>query len=677
MTVVRNIGKNTIGDGKKMAISMRGYERSTHNLDTIFQNTQAVGTLVPFYVNQILKSDTFDINLEAKVLTHPTVGPLFGSLDLQCHMFFAPDRLYISALHNNKLNVGLNMSTVKYPKLMNVLFGDETDKPTASDEFIQVHPSCLLNYLGISGWGVQAANNSGSPIKKRATAFLAYWDIVKNYYANRQEENAWMIGTPTEISLVTGGGNATLGGNMRPSDLIRTTTSVRRRPYTGLSTTSPNTAMRIYCDTKSIKPEDILAVVAFRPTLEASGYDSAQDKDFGEIRLLEVATMTAASTFNYYAVSFNKVPSATNTFITLRSIYIDVVPVLESFPLENIDTMREDILASRSNVEFQINEDTYAPYGSVLQRNAAGLLRTSSNQFGLALRTYNSDLLQNWINTDWIDGENGINAITSIDVSEGSFKIDTLNLAKKVYDMLNRVALSGGSYQDWLETVWDDDYHQRCEIPTFEGGMTKDIAFQEVVSNSASEDEPLGTLAGRGVIVNGAGGHMVVKVDEPGILMGICSIRPKIVYTQGNRWFNDLDSPDDLHKPALTGIGFQDITCDEMAWWTRGGSAETTNGLAAPVGIGKQTAWIKYQTDVNRAYGNFALRDNEGFMVLGRNYEMDETDFTIKDMTTYIDPSKFNYIFADTSLEAMNFWVNIGVRVKARRKMSAKSIPNL
>ena len=49
----------------------------------------------------------------------------------------------------------------------------------------------------------------------------------------------------------------------------------------------------------------------------------------------------------------------------------------------------------------------------------------------------------------------------------------------------------------------------------------------------------------------------------------------------------------------------------------------------------------------------------------------------IKYITTYIDPEKYNYIFADTSLDAMNFWVQLGIGAKVRRKMSAKVIPNL
>ena len=88
-------------------------------------------------------------------------------------------------------------------------------------------------------------------------------------------------------------------------------------------------------------------------------------------------------------------------------------------------------------------------------------------------------------------------------------------------------------------------------------------------------------------------------------------------------------------------------------------------------------------TNINRTYGNFAIKDNEAFMVMNRNYEMQingnptPTSIRIGDLSTYIDPVKFNYIFADTSLEAMNFWVQTKFDTKARRLISAKQIPNL
>ena len=77
----------------------------------------APGTLVPFMSKVMLPGDTFDITLNAEVLTHPTVGPLFGSYKLQLDVFAIPLRLYQAQLHNNKLGIGLDMSKIRLPEL--------------------------------------------------------------------------------------------------------------------------------------------------------------------------------------------------------------------------------------------------------------------------------------------------------------------------------------------------------------------------------------------------------------------------------------------------------------------------------------------------------------------------------------------------------------------------------
>ena len=152
--------------------------------------------------------------------------------------------------------------------------------------------------------------------------------------------------------------------------------------------------------------------------------------------------------------------------------------------------------------------------------------------------------------TIWIEGVQEVNEISAVDVSDGKLSMDALNLAQKVYNMLNRIVVSGGTYRDWLETVYTgSNYFERCETPIFEGGTSQEIVFQEVVSNSASEDEPLGTLAGRGVTTGKQrGGHIKIKVTEPGYIMCISSITPRIDYSQGNDWDTELLTMDDLHK---------------------------------------------------------------------------------------------------------------------------------
>ena len=65
------------------------------------------------------------------------------------------------------------------------------------------------------------------------------------------------------------------------------------------------------------------------------------------------------------------------------------------------------------------------------------------------------------------------------------------------------------------------------------------------------------------------------------------------------------------------------------------------------------------------------------FMCLNRVYEENQEDGTIDNATTYIDPTIYNNIFAESRLSSQNFWVQVAFDVTARRVMSAKQIPNL
>ena len=59
------------------------------------------------------------------------------------------------------------------------------DKPI---EIQQISQSSLLAYLGIRGNGRHKENPRYTVRYFNAIPYLAYWDIYKNYYANKQEE---------------------------------------------------------------------------------------------------------------------------------------------------------------------------------------------------------------------------------------------------------------------------------------------------------------------------------------------------------------------------------------------------------------------------------------------------------------------------------------------------------
>ena len=187
---------------------------------------------------------------------------------------------------------------------------------------------------------------------------------------------------------------------------------------------------------------------------------------------------------------------------------------------------------------------------------------------------------------------------------------------------------SGGSYYDWIEVTYDHNSYVRSETPLYHGGLSQELVFQEVISNSESGQQPLGTLAGRGVMAGREkGGQATIKVAEHCYIIGLVSITPRIDYSQGNAWDIHLQTMDDFHKPALDQIGFQDLMQEEMAWWTTTHFGTDWVEYSA----GKLPAWMNYMTSVNRTFGNFAIASNEMFMTLNRRYERNP-DGTIKDL---------------------------------------------
>lgn len=679
------LGGDRLGSGNKQKVTMHGFERSNHDLGYVWRNTQAPGTLVPFMTKLALPGDEFDINLAADVKTHPTLGPLFASFKLQLDVFSCPIRLYHSWLHNNKLNIGNNMATVKLPQLKfenmnNVFMGEPTYILDINNQ--QINQSCIFSYLGLRGIG-QTSPDANEPqiIYKNGLPFLMYWDIYKNYYANKQEEVGYVIHNADELLAIN-------EVNLK----VNSVDVYTGNPY-NIGIVVPTTELlTIDCLYMVMHNGDAIPAVG---TTSLSIWLRDEDTIFVKEQMnLTGADITAVTYvdeglgYGLYQITAELTRQKEYTLLGIGSIQPEVISTsvqkvkLVEFPLNQIDEMREAILTHDNSSPFIVNEslELYAlPFEEFKHPQSLFNKSTCSFQEGLAIKTYQSDIFNNWLNTEWLDGVGGINEITAVSTSEGSFDINTLNLAQKVYDMLNRIAVSGGTYEDWLEAVYDHEVYNRTETPVYCGGLSKEIIFQEVISNASavSENEgtqPLGTLAGRGLLASKhKGGHVTIKVHEPSYIIGIVSITPRIDYFQGNDFFVNHTTMDDLHKPSLDQIGFQDLITDKIAFWDTTYTGSSPNFRST----GKQPAWIDYMTDFNRLHGNFANVDNEMFMTLARRYEADYDNNNIKDLTSYIDPTKFNYAFAQTELSAMNFWVQIGTDITARRKISAKLMPNL
>lgn len=658
MTVVRTLGKNTLGDNNKMKVAMRDYDMSTHDISTIFRSSIGVGMLVPFCKILCQKGDIININLINKTLSQPTLGPLFGSFKLQHFLFFGGFRLYNSWLHNNRTGIGMKMSDIKLPMMYAKTYGTREEAKT------NISASSLYKYLGWSK-SKRVGTNSTEGVYKNGVPLLLYLDIFKNFFANTQEKKFYMLKGAGEVTLnfqdtyqSSHDGDYIVGKNQESIHIANTT--------------------KINTKLAGIDYE------RFWDSIKVTVLGSDGGLYYKTLGQLTTNALTSTITLNGIAAK----PYATILqLFTTKETAKFIKTELGQYDLKVLDQIRDVILHKKGN-------ETLILYGSNLNDAHNGstelanmfedLITAQANKLGgMLLKTYDSDIFNNWVQTDWIDGAGGITELTSIDVlaNEGKLTMDALNLQQKVYNMLNRIAVSGGTYRDWLETVYTaGKYLDRPETPVFIGGMTQYIEFDEVISKSATEtaygSQPLGDIAaiGRGgkPLNNG---HVHYQCEEPGYIIGVMAITPMIDYSQGNDFDLNLQTIDDLHKPALDGIGYQDLIQEQMvgdtSTYNGGGSISNMNHL----GVNKTVAWIDYMTNYNRTFGDFAVGEALDFMVLNRRYEVENSRIT--DLTTYIDPQKYIEIFADTSIDSQNFWVQTVIQATRRGNYSAKQIPFL
>ena len=634
------------------------------------------------------RDDKFEIDLSAGLRTIPSKAPLFGSFKLQLDVFECDARLYQALLHNNPLAIGLNANQVKFPKIRLTKYIKQNSK-----EFVKTANNSLLKYLGISGIGTCKTDDDGLDIYRDfdATPVLAYYDIFKNYYANKQEEKAYQIGH-----------NIVATTEKYEIELVAT------YDETGaLTTTRTDNVNNVVSEFGTITADKVTTVLKTNKVLDKINIDNFQDikieyeySSYQHTYQGTLKEMLASSKIQSYEYDeeTRKLSITYNTSITyegqtwnLARIYVgksmNVLVneiTLKSFDLKEIDDMRMDILSfhslgesfiidpinnvggnETSDFEFIHNAIQESDDEPAFEKNLAGIL----------VKTYQNDIYNNWLKTEWIDGDNGINAITAISTSSGKIEIDAINFSEKLYNLLNRVAASDGTYYGYLNAAYTDSAKNFKETPIWLGGYSDEIIFEEIIQTAPTEGQPLGTLGGRGNLIGKhKGGKIVVKVDEPAYIIGIASITPRVTYSQGNEWYmTEIDSLADIHVPAMDGIGFENLLAERMH---AGATIINENSeIEERQVVGKIPAWLNYMTAVDKSYGDFAADGSGDFMVLNRDYNCDSGELI--DATTYSDPAKFNYAFAYTKTDAQNFWLRIHSDIKARRLMSAKQIPSV
>lgn len=196
--------------------------KSYFNQQCCRRTTATVGVHIPIYHKYVLPNDEFKIDkIAAKIKSQPFVVPLMGAFRVQLDWFFEPlTNLYGFMDNNDTLGTAdilkQDLFTLSlYPPCYKAASSPMTTgqpwfipkeiSDPSSDIFNigHVSPATLLNFLGFpSDWDATTCNITpyasfgilnGTYDEQtrqygqfRADAWLAYWDIYRSYYTNKQ-----------------------------------------------------------------------------------------------------------------------------------------------------------------------------------------------------------------------------------------------------------------------------------------------------------------------------------------------------------------------------------------------------------------------------------------------------------------------------------------------------------
>lgn len=649
--IIKKIGGDRLGSGNKMTVSAQGYGYSTHDVSKVRRTSMSFGTIVPMYMWMMTTGSRLRLKMDALITSNALLYQLYGSAKFQLDVFSARMALYNPKMLLNLNDQGYDIKDIKFPQMV---LQTSNIKPGDNPNIKQINPSSLLRYLGISANGQRNDTlDFGVEREHNAMWLLMYYQIVKEYYANKQEGRGYIIHQSVTPQNVTGVNyfTALTGGTAVP---------LAKYPAV-IAGYSMVTTMRIEV---AYTVETVPPIETIRIILDGSAPLKLTDV-FNNVQKTGVNTVTARDLKAVYSGRVLKAwdyRQASETPIELRE-----------WDLKAVDRMQMKIMSEvETATAIKLDKNSEFPYGANFAVSP-GFYAVTTSQNGLAVGTYQSDVFNNWLDNETI---NNLNNKSKVKVdANGEFTIDALNLTQKLYNYDQRIAITDGTLDEWRELTYAEVGKSKSLKPVYEGGLSKEIVFDMIVSTAGTEEDPLGTIASRGQFGSKhKGGYAQIEGDEEKLVMVLAKITPRLVYNQGNDWTTNLKTLDDLHKPVLDKIGYQNLLTDQMAAWE---TRINDNGTLVTFSAGKQPAWQWYRTNYDDALGNMA--DTEDYKVFGREYESNKVGdyLRIKDLTTYIDPRKFNDVFALKSLDAMNFDVQVGIDATLTLVMSEEVVPNL
>lgn len=528
--------------------------KSKFNLTHLHSTTLDPGYLVPFLMIPTLPNDTFRIGLSSFIRAQPMLAPLMHEVRLFTQYWFVPNRLVWDDWEEFITGGSDLASTPPFPTI--TLDADDAKVGSLTDYFgfprVEGIEVSALPYRAMALiWNERYRDEDlqqplvidyGSGEDTTTSRKLLSPSFSKDYFTTARPftQRGGDVLVPVSDAVATG-----TNSGKRVSFFVLVGQCSKQTTGSGsLTTCSPN-----------MSPNSIRVAVSnwFKANLQsldtltvpADMVLSAQGSTFK-------SDYTIADFDAHLALRFNNVYNNVNVEFGIWVFPNEVTDFESPTPLgEQIDVPISGTFTCPSRW-YGGNEAKYFAFGD----GSGYYLRFINLESGV----FNAPAG----NTTFDQTKNFGTAVLPVTQSVSGFTIRDLRTSSALQRYAERSLLYGNRYEEFIMREFGiKPRDARIQRPEYLGGGRGILNISEVLQTAESDDTGVGTMRGHGVA---AISQIPIRFrcPEHGIILGLMSIRPKSVYTQGidREWLKR--SRLDFYTPELASIGMQEVLQQEL-----------------------------------------------------------------------------------------------------------------
>lgn len=503
------------------------HRRNRFDLSYPLQTTFDAGVLVPFYVQDTLPNDTFYISAKSFIRAQPMTAPLLHDVDVFLQYFYCPERILWDKTEDFFL--GIPDETGALPV-----------RPTIKAPTAGWQNGSLADYLGFP--------TEQGEIEHSAIPFRAYAAIYNEFYRDKTLQSPVSISLASALDEIT---SLELQSPRWKKDYFHKAELQRQlgNPVQVPITQASGDQDQFYHYTFTVcfashdpnwVPIDSLLYKDEQYEYSTSGYINAYSPIFATC-LGSAATKQQIYDFiNQNAATFEvgkgyvvldasgaKIPAFKNMGGSGGEIAGYYAVYLQSKELEAGHNSTSGVVESASS--YHVCSDFVTSSGKKSVRTSGTIV-------------YHSSSLQ----------------------TSGVLSIENLSQATHMQRFQETMLKVDNDYSKFIKAMYGFKLrNDTIDLPQYLGGSRGEIAFSAVLQTSEGEQGGVGSMYGHGV---GRAKQRPIKFrcPEHGVILGIISIRPKFVYSQGIDRAWSRSNRFDFFLPDFSDIGPQEVMQKEL-----------------------------------------------------------------------------------------------------------------